>query len=252
MTSDNTITPAAIVTGASRGIGAAIAERLAADGFNLVIVYRSGKEAAEAVKARCEAIRPGISVLAVSGDVSTEDGCKAIFEAAKNAFGRVDVLVNNAGQTKDGLAMRMSLTQFSEVIDINLTSAFMLSKLCLSLMTRQRKGRIINMSSVAGVYGNAGQVNYSASKAGLIGLTKSLAKEMGSRNITVNAVAPGFIETDMTASLSDDLKTAAVERIPLGRIGAASDVASVVAFLASDDASYVTGQVIEVSGGLVL
>ena len=252
MTSDNTITRAAIVTGASRGIGAAIAERLAADGFNLVIVYRSGKEAAEDVKARCEAIRPGISVLAVSGDVSTEDGCKAIFEAAKNAFGRVDVLVNNAGQTKDGLAMRMSLTQFSEVIDINLTSAFMLSKLCLSLMTRQRKGRIINMSSVAGVYGNAGQVNYSASKAGLIGLTKSLAKEMGSRNITVNAVAPGFIETDMTASLSDDLKTAAVERIPLGRIGAASDVASVVAFLASDDASYVTGQVIEVSGGLVL
>ena len=252
MTSDNTITRAAIVTGASRGIGAAIAERLAADGFNLVIVYRSGKEPAEAVKARCEAIRPGISVLAVSGDVSTEDGCKAIFEAAKNAFGRVDVLVNNAGQTKDGLAMRMSLTQFSEVIDINLTSAFMLSKLCLSLMTRQRKGRIINMSSVAGVYGNAGQVNYSASKAGLIGLTKSLAKEMGSRNITVNAVAPGFIETDMTASLSDDLKTAAVERIPLGRIGAASDVASVVAFLASDDASYVTGQVIEVSGGLVL
>ncbi len=252
MTSDNTITPAAIVTGASRGIGAAIAERLAADGYNLVLVYRSGKEAAEAVKARCEAIRPGIEVLPVSADVSTEEGCKAVFETAKSAFGRVDVLVNNAGQTKDGLAMRMSLAQFSSVIDINLTSAFILSKLCLSLMTRQKKGRIINMSSVAGVYGNAGQANYSASKAGLIGLTKSLAKEMGSRNITVNAVAPGFIDTDMTASLSDDLKKAAVERIPLGRMGAASDVASVVAFLASDESSYVTGQVIEVSGGLVL
>jgi 3-oxoacyl-[acyl-carrier protein] reductase len=252
MTLDNAITPAAIVTGASRGIGAAIAERLAADGFDLVIVYRSGKDAAEAVKARCEAIRPGIIVLPVSADVSTEDGCKAVFEMARNAFGRVDVLVNNAGQTKDGLAMRMSLAQFSQVIDVNLTSAFMLSKLCLSLMTRQRKGRIINMSSVAGVYGNAGQANYSASKAGLIGLTKSLAKEMGSRNITVNAVAPGFIDTDMTASLSDDLKKTAVERIPLGRMGAASDVASVVAFLASKDSSYVTGQVIEVSGGLVL
>jgi 3-oxoacyl-[acyl-carrier protein] reductase len=219
MTSDNTITPAAIVTGASRGIGAAIAERLAADGYNLVLVYRSGKEAEEAVKARCEAIRPGIEVLPVSADVSTEEGCKAVFETAKSAFGRVDVLVNNAGQTKDGLAMRMSLAQFSSVIDINLTSAFILSKLCLSLMTRQKKGRIINMSSVAGVYGNAGQANYSASKAGLIGLTKSLAKEMGSRNITVNAVAPGFIDTDMTASLSDDLKKAAVERIPLGTHG---------------------------------
>ena len=252
MTSDSTISPAAIVTGASRGIGAAIAERLASDGYDLVIVYRSGKDAAEAVKARCEAIRPGITVIPVSADVSTEDGCKAVFETAKNAFGRVDVLVNNAGQTKDGLAMRMSLSQFSQVIDINLTSAFMLSKLCLALMTRQKKGRIINMSSVAGVYGNAGQANYSASKAGLIGLTKSLAKEMGSRNITVNAVAPGFIDTDMTASLSDDLKSAAVERIPLGRMGAASDVASVVAFLASEDSSYVTGQVIEVSGGLVL
>ena len=249
---ENAVTPAAIITGASRGIGAAIAETLAEKGYDLVLVYRSGKEAAEAVKARCEEIRSGIRVIITGADVSMEADCQHVFDVTKEAFGRVDVLVNNAGQTKDGLTMRMSLDQFTSVIDINLTSAFMLSKLCLPLMSRQRKGRIINMSSIAGVYGNAGQSNYSASKAGMIGLTKSLAREMGSRNITVNAVAPGFIETDMTASLSEDLKKAAAARIPLGRIGQAKEVASVVAFLASDEASYVTGQVVEVSGGLVL
>lgn len=249
---DNAVTPVAIITGASRGIGAATAEMLAEKGFDLVLVYRSGKEAAEAVKTRCEEIRSGIRVIIAGADVSMEADCQHIFDVTKEAFGRVDVLVNNAGQTKDGLTMRMSLDQFTSVIDINLTSAFMLSKLCLPLMSRQRKGRIINMSSIAGVYGNAGQANYSASKAGMIGLTKSLAKEMGSRNITVNAVAPGFIETDMTASLSEDLKKAAAARIPLGRLGQAKEVASVVAFLASDEASYVTGQVVEVSGGLVL
>lgn len=250
--SENAVTPAAIITGASRGIGAAIAEELAQKGYDLLLVYRTGKEAVEAVKSRCEEIRPGIRVITVAADVSMEDDCQHVFDEAKQNFGRVDVLVNNAGQTKDGLAMRMSREQFCSVIDINLTSAFMLSKLCLALMSRQRKGRIINMSSVAGVFGNAGQANYSASKAGLIGLTKSLAKEMGSRNITVNAVAPGFIETDMTAALSDELKKAAMGRIPLGRLGQAKDVAAVVAFLASDEASYVTGQVVEVSGGLVL
>jgi len=249
---DNAVTPVAIITGASRGIGAAIAETLAEKGFDIVLVYRSGKEAAEAVKMRCEEIRSGIRVIIAGADVSMEADCQHIFDVTKEAFGRVDVLVNNAGQTKDGLTMRMSLDQFTSVIDINLTSAFMLSKLCLPLMSRQRKGRIINMSSIAGVYGNAGQANYSASKAGMIGLTKSLAREMGSRNITVNAVAPGFIETDMTASLSEDLKKAAAARIPLGRLGQAKEVASVVAFLASDEASYVTGQVVEVSGGLVL
>ena len=249
---DNAVTPVAIITGASRGIGAAIAETLAEKGFDLVLIYRSGKEAAEAVKTRCEGIRSGIRVIIAGADVSMEADCQHIFDVTKEAFGRVDVLVNNAGQTKDGLTMRMSLDQFTSVIDINLTSAFMLSKLCLPLMSRQRKGRIINMSSIAGVYGNAGQANYSASKAGMIGLTKSLAREMGSRNITVNAVAPGFIETDMTASLSEDLKKAAAARIPLGRLGQAKEVASVVAFLASDEASYVTGQVVEVSGGLVL
>lgn len=246
------VNPAAIITGASRGIGAAIAEAFAEKGYDMVLVYRSGKEAAEEVKARCEKIHPGIRVVTAAADVSMEEDCQNVFNAAKENFGRVDVLVNNAGQTRDGLAMRMSREQFTSVIDINLTSAFMLSKLCLALMSRQRKGRIINLSSVAGIYGNAGQANYSASKAGLIGLTKSLAKEMGSRNITVNAVAPGFIETDMTASLSDEIKKAAMEKIPLGRLGQAKDVAAAVAFLASDEASYVTGQVMEVSGGLVL
>jgi len=242
---DNAVTPVAIITGASRGIGAAIAETLAEKGFDLVLIYRSGKEAAEAVKTRCEGIRSGIRVIIAGADVSMEADCQHVFDVTKEAFGRVDVLVNNAGQTKDGLTMRMSLDQFTSVIDINLTSAFMLSKLCLPLMSRQRKGRIINMSSIAGIYGNAGQANYSASKAGMIGLTKSLAREMGSRNITVNAVAPGFIETDMTASLSEDLKKAAAARIPLGRLGQAKEVASVVAFLASDEASYVTGQVVK-------
>jgi 3-oxoacyl-[acyl-carrier protein] reductase len=245
-------TPVAIITGASRGIGAAIAEALAQKGYDLVLVYRSGKDAVLEVKASCEAIRSDICVITVAADVSMEEDCQNVFEMTKKTFGRVDVLVNNAGQTKDGLTMRMSLEQFSSVIDINLTSAFMLSKLCLSLMSRQRKGRIINMSSIAGVYGNAGQANYSASKAGMIGLTKSLAREMGSRNITVNAVAPGFIETDMTAGLSDDIKKSAAGKIPLGRLGQAKDVAAVVAFLASDEAGYVTGQVVEVSGGLVL
>lgn len=250
--SENAVTPVAIITGASRGIGAAIAETMAAKGYDLVLVYRSGKDAAEAVKVRCEEIRTGIRVITAAADVSSEEDCQKVFDAAKENFGRVDVLVNNAGQTKDGLAMRMSREQFTSVIDTNLTGAFMLSKLCLALMSRQRKGRIINMSSVAGVYGNAGQANYAASKAGMIGLTKSLAKEMGSRNITVNAIAPGFIETDMTAALSEDLKKSAMGRIPLGRLGQAKDVAAVVAFLASDEAAYVTGQVIEVSGGLVL
>jgi len=250
--SENAVTPVAIITGASRGIGAAIAETMAAKGYDLVLVYRSGKDAAEAVKVRCEEVRSGIRVITAAADVSSEEDCQKVFDTVKENFGRVDVLVNNAGQTKDGLAMRMSREQFTSVIDTNLTGAFMLSKLCLALMSRQRKGRIINMSSVAGVYGNAGQANYAASKAGMIGLTKSLAKEMGSRNITVNAIAPGFIETDMTAALSEDLKKSAMGRIPLGRLGQAKDVAAVVAFLASDEAAYVTGQVIEVSGGLVL
>jgi len=244
--------PVALITGASRGIGAAIAEIFAAKGYDLVLGYRSGKDAIEGVKTSCEAIDKDIHIHTVMADVALEDDCKKLFAETKDTFGRIDVLVNNAGQTKDGLAMRMSWDQFSSVIDTNLTSAFMLSSLSLALMARQRSGRIINISSVAGVYGNAGQANYSASKAGLIGLTRSLSKEMGSRNITVNAVAPGFIETDMTAGLSEELRKAALARISLGRLGKAKEVAEVVAFLASEEAAYVTGQVIEVSGGLVL
>lgn len=242
----------AIVTGASRGIGAQIAKTLAAKGFDLVLVYRSGLTEAEEVKNECRNISPDCQVVTVAADLSLEEDCKHVVDVAKESFGRIDVLVNNAGMTRDGLAMRMSHSQFTQVIETNLTSAFMLSSLCLPVMVKQRKGRIINMASVSGVYGNAGQANYSASKAGMIGMTKSMAKEIGSRNITVNAVAPGFIETDMTEGLNEATKKAALERIPMGRFGKTEDVAALVAFLASEDSGYITGQVIEVSGGLII
>ncbi len=247
-----TLRPVAIVTGASRGIGAAIAKTLAAKGFDLLLSYRSGEEAAKAVQDFCQKQNSAGKVLIKQADVAKEEDCQSLVNFCKDNFGRVDVLVNNAGQTKDGLAMRMSKEQFDSIIDVNLTSAFLLSKMCLALMVKQRSGRIINMTSVAGVYGNAGQANYAASKAGLIGLTKSLAKEVGGRGITVNAVAPGFIETDMTAGLSDEVIKGALERISLKRLGKPEDIAQAVAFLASPDASYITGQVLEVSGGLVL
>jgi 3-oxoacyl-[acyl-carrier protein] reductase len=252
MTTENTVTPVALITGASRGIGAEIARTLASKGFDIVIVYYTSEPVPTPVKEECEKIRPGIRVIMIPADVTLEDDCKNVIQVTKDTFGRIDVLVNNAGMTKDGLAMRMSLDQFTTVINTNLTSAFLLSSLSLSMMAKQKSGRIINMSSVSGVYGNPGQSNYSASKAGLIGLTKSLAKEMGSRNITVNAIAPGFIDTPMTAPLSDEVKKGAIDRIALGRFGQPKDVANLVAFLASDDAAYITGQVIEVAGGLTL
>ncbi|NLW88928.1 MAG: 3-oxoacyl-[acyl-carrier-protein] reductase [Clostridiaceae bacterium] len=242
----------AIVTGAARGIGAEIARTLALKGYHIALVDLRLSEELESVKKECVAIQKDCRVILLAADISLEEDCKHAVEATKETFGRVDVLVNNAGRTKDGLAMRMDRDSFSAVIDTNLTGAFMLSSLCLPMMVRQKSGRIINMSSVSGIYGNAGQANYSASKAGLIGLTKSLAKEMGGRGITVNAVAPGFIETQMTDSLPDKVKEAAIERIPLKRFGKPSDVAELVVFLASDEASYITGQVVEVSGGLVL
>jgi len=242
----------AIVTGAARGIGAEIARTFARKGYSLVLLDLRVTDELEAVCRECQSLNSGIQAVALGADISLEEDCKHAINVAKETFGRVDVLVNNAGRTKDGLAMRMDREQFAAVIDTNLTGAFMLASLCLPLMVKQKSGRIINMSSVSGIYGNAGQANYSASKAGLIGLTKSLAKEMGSRGITVNAIAPGFVETPMTDVLTDKVKESAIERIPLKRFGKPSDIAAAVAFLASDDASYITGQVIEVSGGLVL
>ena len=239
-----------LITGGSRGIGAAIAREFARAGQDVAISYLGSTEKAQAVVSECEQM--GVKAMAIQADVSREEDCKRLLAEAKAALGPVTVLVNNAGQTKDGLAMRMSLEQWDQIITTNLTGTFLMCRAILPDLLKARAGRIINLTSVAGLYGNAGQANYSAAKAGVIGLTQTLAKEVGSRSITVNAVAPGFIETDMTATLSDAIKDSARERIGLGRFGKAEEIASVVCFLASDAAAYITGQVIEVSGGLSL
>lgn len=239
-----------LITGGSRGIGAAIAREFARAGQDVAISYLGSTEKAQAVVSECEQM--GVKAVAIQADVSREEDCKRLLAEAKAALGPVTVLVNNAGQTKDGLAMRMSLEQWDQIITTNLTGTFLMCRAILPDLLKARAGRIINLTSVAGLYGNAGQANYSAAKAGVIGLTQTLAKEVGSRSITVNAVAPGFIETDMTATLSDAIKDSARERIGLGRFGKAEEIASVVCFLASDAAAYITGQVIEVSGGLSL
>lgn len=244
---------AAVVTGSTRGIGREIARELAAAGMNVVVNSSSEKSlpAAEALAAEI-ADQFGVEAVAVAANVADEAEANALIAAATDAFGRVDVLVNNAGITRDGLAARMGDEDFDAVIAVNLKGTFHCCRAAAKVMMKQRWGRIINMSSVVGVYGNAGQVNYAASKAGVIGMTKTLAKELARRNITANAVAPGFIATDMTDALSEAQKEAIVGRIGSGRLGEPADIAHLVRFLASDEASYITGQVICVDGGMSL
>lgn len=240
----------AVITGGTRGIGRAIALKLAKEGANIAINYRSSDKEAEELKKILE--EEGVKVLTIKGDVSNFEEAKNLMEKCKEFFGKIDILVNNAGITKDTLIMRMKEEDFDKVIEVNLKGTFNCAKHASAIMLKQRFGKIINMTSVVGIAGNAGQVNYSASKAGVIGLTKSLAKELGSRGITVNAVAPGFINTDMTSSLSEKVKEEASKNIPLKRLGNPEDVANLVKFLASDEANYITGQVINVDGGMVM
>ena len=252
MTEQNeTIQRAAIVTGSSRGIGHAIAEALAKSGFNVCLNCSSEhslpalSEAAEQLSAQY-----GVQAIAQVANVASADEAKALVDAAAEAFGRVDVLVNNAGITRDGLIARMKEEDFDAVIDVNLKGAFNCCKAVAPRMMKQRYGRIISLSSVVAVYGNAGQANYAASKGGIIGLTKSIACELAPRNVTANAVAPGFIDTDMTGALSDKQRESLIEHIGSKRLGKPEDVAALVNFLASEEAGYITGQVICVDGGL--
>lgn len=241
----------AIVTGASQGIGACIIKRLAKDGFDCVVnCYPSENDEAnaEAVKVECESF--GVKAAVYPCDVSKYDDCEKMVKDIKAEFGTIDVLVNNAGITKDGLLARMSEEQYDAVIAVNQKSVFNMMKHVGSVMMRQRSGKVVNLASVAGLYGNPGQFNYSASKAAIIGMTKTAAKELGSRGVNVNAVAPGFIKTPMTDALTEEQRNAMLSVIAMKRYGTVDEIAGVVSFLVSDDASYVTGQVIEISGGL--
>lgn len=240
----------AIVTGSSRGIGKEIALTLARENYNVVINYVSNENKANEVLKLLEEI--GGKHMAVKADVSKYDECKKLVEDTVNEYGCIDVLVNNAGITRDGLLLRMKEEAFDDVINANLKSVFNMINLTSPYMVKKRSGRIINISSVAGVYGNKGQINYSASKAGIIGMTKTASKELGARNITVNAVAPGFIETEMTDVLNEKIKESVIENTSLKRMGKTEDIANTVAFLASEKAGYITGQTIIVDGGLSL
>ncbi|MDF2609424.1 MAG: 3-oxoacyl-(acyl-carrier-protein) reductase [Lachnospiraceae bacterium] len=238
----------AIVTGASRGIGRAIALTLASYGASVIVNYNGSKEKAEEVVNEIKS--KGGTASVYQADASDFEAVKTMFADVVKEYGRIDILVNNAGITRDNLILKMTEEEFDAVIDTNLKGVFNCLKQASRIMLKQKSGRIINISSVVGVIGNPGQVNYSAAKAGVIGMTKSLAKELGSRGITVNAVAPGYINTDMTAVLGDELKEKVTDNIPLRRLGEVADIAETVAFLASEKAAYITGQTIQVDGGL--
>jgi 3-oxoacyl-[acyl-carrier protein] reductase len=240
----------AVVTGASRGIGRSIALALAAAGATVVVNYRSQAEAAEAVVAEITAA--GGQASAIQADVASSDDVEQLFKTVLERYGSIDILVNNAGITRDTLLLRMKEDDFDSVINTNLRGPYLCTKAVLRPMTKARAGRIINISSVVGLMGNAGQANYAAAKAGIIGFTKSTAREMASRNITVNAVAPGYIDTELTGVLSDSVRESILASIPLGRLGTPEDVANLVCFLASDAASYITGQTFTVDGGMVM
>ena len=250
---EETTKRAALVTGSNRGIGRAVAERLARDGFDVCVNCSSEASLPSAQELAGQLEREyGVRAVAVAANVADPVAASALVDAAMEAFGRLDVLVNNAGITRDGLLARMKDEDFDAVLDVNLKGTFNCCRAAAQRMMKQRYGRIVNMSSVVGVAGNAGQANYAASKAGVIGLTKAVAKELAGRNITANAVAPGFIETDMTDALSDKQRAVITERIASKRLGAPEDVAALVSFLASEEAGYVTGQVVCVDGGMSL
>ncbi len=240
----------ALVTGASRGIGREIALTLAGYGAKVVVNYNGSKEKAMEVVEAIQAM--GGEAIAIQASVASEEACAQMVEEVLNQYGKVDILVNNAGITKDNLMMKISESDWDAVVDTNLKGSFLMIKQLYRSFLKQRSGRIINLTSVTALLGNAGQTNYAASKAGVIGLTKSVARELASRGVTVNAVAPGFIDTDMTQAMTDAAKEATVAQIPLKRIGNTKDVAETVAFLASDKASYITGQVISVDGGMYM